>query len=779
MSMEIVRRIACERENSQLIPSKPRDERQRLRLWGLYELLVVLRIILTLNIQTGWIHQDEFSNSLETVAGDYFDLQVFKSPGFNATFPTRSVTLHHATVYFPYLICNYFLSYTHPIGKELIPNAKLLLLIPRLFNVLMSFFVDYLLVKFLELNDVTNKPTKEKCEQQQTQRLEGGIQNDQNGRSSSSSTSHSTNGNGRGSRNSTQDEGSSSTNASDESNDSSSITTKDYSIQLVTFSSSQVLLVFVTRTHPSSLNLLLFASLLYLVSESFYSYDSYIPILEKYKKAQTPLERVQYLREMKKTKYSCIHKLNLITLIIVIGLFNDPEFFLSYACIPLFFYMQRGISHPLIGMKYFHARIFAFIAYFFLFSIPFILWDSFYFGKLCLNDFRTLNISPESFVATPVNYFAMKDSPFRDLAAYPKIFVMYLLLFNVLGVMGLVSFLKELYDIFFAEWRHKPNMDSHWTFMNCSLFLPLFFLIRGNGLNTSPFDLVPLIFPLVYMHGHKIPLVSRFSYKIGFSWFLCNILGVLFWGYVSQGGIITSFLDLYDKLVPIRFNETHVDITFSQMSAIPPTFILVIPSKWKTVVEKPEMPWDDLSINGDDLPHNLYKTVLKLESTNKVRVFHTGVSPLPMSHLERDLKRLMVSQDEVGDKHRVSFLLIPYAYGRESEETFKYLKPVHVKTYWNHIYMGNLNEECNGCNYFQFGLSLYKIDKMREYRDFKSTNRSKSASSLANITEVEDKLMTMFKFQDTFYEFVLYIVDLCTAGLTFILFFTSYLVFLT
>lgn len=695
------------------------------------------------------------------------------------------MALLHTTIYFPYLIFNYFLSYNHPIGKELIPNAKLILLIPRLFNVALSFFVDYLLVKFLELNDIHNRPTQEETEQQ-SDRLEGDVQNDResngngnqqnntNNTSSSSQASSSNNEHGPASQ-SSNNQTNSANNAYNETKESPSINTKDYSIQLVTFSSSQVLLVFATRTHPSSLNLLLFASLLYLVSESFHSFDTYIPLLEKYKKSQTPLDKVHYLREMKKTGYSCIRSLNWITFIIVTGLFNDPEFFLSYACIPLFFYMQRGISHPLIGMKYFHARIFTFLTFFFLFSVPFILWDSIYHGRLSFHDVRTLNINPDSFVVTPVNYFATKDSPFRDLSAYPKIFVMYFLLFNVLGLMGIVSFLKELYDIFFAEWRHKPNLDSHWTFLNSSLFLPLFF-----GMNVSPFDLIPLIFPLVYMHGHKIPLVSRFSYKIGFTWFLCNILGILFWGYISQGGIVSSFLDLNDKLVPIRFNDTHVDITLSQMSAIPPCFILTIPKTWKTI-HSLKMPWDDdlTGSNGDGLPHNLYKTVLKLESTNKVRVFHTGVSPLPMSHLERDLKRLVMSQDEMDQKHRVSFLLIPAAFGRESEEIFTFLKPVHVKTYWNHIFMGNLNEESNGNSYMQFGLSLYKLGREKDHSSYKSTNNTKRSAFLANITQEDDKFLNMFKFQDTFYDFLLYLADLFTAGLTFILFFTSYLVFLT
>lgn len=69
MKLDIVRRIACEHNNSGLVPVEPRNAVQGLRLKKLYELLVVLRIILTLTLQTGWIHQEEFTNSLEVIAG--------------------------------------------------------------------------------------------------------------------------------------------------------------------------------------------------------------------------------------------------------------------------------------------------------------------------------------------------------------------------------------------------------------------------------------------------------------------------------------------------------------------------------------------------------------------------------------------------------------------------------------------------------------------------------------------------------------------------------------
>jgi len=65
MKLAIVHRIACEKHNSALVRAEPRNAVQGIRLKKLYELLVVLRILLTLNLQSGWIHQDEFHSTLE------------------------------------------------------------------------------------------------------------------------------------------------------------------------------------------------------------------------------------------------------------------------------------------------------------------------------------------------------------------------------------------------------------------------------------------------------------------------------------------------------------------------------------------------------------------------------------------------------------------------------------------------------------------------------------------------------------------------------------------
>ncbi|XP_063240991.1 GPI mannosyltransferase 4 [Bacillus rossius redtenbacheri] len=64
-------------------------------------ILASLRIILTLLPQSGYIHPDEFFQSVEVVAGDVFDLEVSRPWEFNTTFPVRSAAVLYGVVGVP------------------------------------------------------------------------------------------------------------------------------------------------------------------------------------------------------------------------------------------------------------------------------------------------------------------------------------------------------------------------------------------------------------------------------------------------------------------------------------------------------------------------------------------------------------------------------------------------------------------------------------------------------------------------------------------------------
>ncbi|KAK9306616.1 hypothetical protein QLX08_002801 [Tetragonisca angustula] len=82
------------------------------RKMNLYWALVFLRIILTLIPQTGYIHPDEYFQSIEVISGDHFDIDINKPWEFNSTFPIRTVLIPQITVGIPYSILKRLSQYT-------------------------------------------------------------------------------------------------------------------------------------------------------------------------------------------------------------------------------------------------------------------------------------------------------------------------------------------------------------------------------------------------------------------------------------------------------------------------------------------------------------------------------------------------------------------------------------------------------------------------------------------------------------------------------------------
>lgn len=138
-----------------------------------------------------------------------------------------------------------------------------------------------------------------------------------------------------------------------------------------------------------------------------------------------------------------------IATITVIGIFNRPTF-IAFAFIPIFFWLQRSLGSKSVGFGHFHVRIFTFIACGIPTTIFFILVDSFYFGYLTMAEIGNLDISMNNFVVTPLN-FLRYNSNTKNLQNhglhphYLHFIVNIPLLYNVLGVIGLLTFGKMLY----------------------------------------------------------------------------------------------------------------------------------------------------------------------------------------------------------------------------------------------------------------------------------------------------------------------------------------------
>lgn len=133
----------------------------------------------------------------------------------------------------------------------------------------------------------------------------------------------------------------------------------------------------------------------------------------------------------------------------VCGIFNRPTFVL-FAVAPLFYWFQRGLPTKPSFLKDFHMRIFLFIAYCCPVACLFIFADSVYYGHLTWGEMLNYKISFNNFVVTPLNFvkYNLDSSNLSKHGLHPRflhILINVPLLYNVLGISGLLVILKLVY----------------------------------------------------------------------------------------------------------------------------------------------------------------------------------------------------------------------------------------------------------------------------------------------------------------------------------------------
>lgn len=118
-----------------------------------YYLLAALRVVLALLPQPGYIHPDEFFQTIEILAGRIFQLDANIPWEFNVTFPIRSIGVPCITVGVSYNILQALNYFTRQFIGITIISPYTLLVIPRLAICLLSFLVDFSLYKICSTNN--------------------------------------------------------------------------------------------------------------------------------------------------------------------------------------------------------------------------------------------------------------------------------------------------------------------------------------------------------------------------------------------------------------------------------------------------------------------------------------------------------------------------------------------------------------------------------------------------------------------------------------------------
>lgn len=227
----------------------------------------------------------------------------------------------------------------------------------------------------------------------------------------------------------------------------------NYEIRMVALASSFIMLVFGSRTFSNTIEMGLCSLLLYIVAYTMVHSNTVIFqndfLQEKYDAAETTVEKVKVYKMIAALPHHSFNYSWLISTICVAGVFNRPTF-LFFGMPIVFFWLLRGMGTRTISFMDFNLRMAALV----LSAVPslifFITMDSLYFGYLSLSEIHALDIGINNFVVTPLNFVRYNINPENTAQhgihpRYLHILVNIPLLYNILGVVSIFSFVSMIY----------------------------------------------------------------------------------------------------------------------------------------------------------------------------------------------------------------------------------------------------------------------------------------------------------------------------------------------
>ncbi|EDW00642.1 GPI mannosyltransferase 4 isoform X1 [Drosophila grimshawi] len=116
-----------------------------------YFFFAALRLVLVFVPQLGYVHPDEFFQSVEVMTGDHFRLEHTRTWEFNNTMPVRSITLPWALLRVPWSFYEFVAMYVREFWHLELINSYAYLVFPRLIYTLISYSNDYCMYRICRL----------------------------------------------------------------------------------------------------------------------------------------------------------------------------------------------------------------------------------------------------------------------------------------------------------------------------------------------------------------------------------------------------------------------------------------------------------------------------------------------------------------------------------------------------------------------------------------------------------------------------------------------------
>ncbi|XP_058836056.1 GPI mannosyltransferase 4 isoform X2 [Topomyia yanbarensis] len=469
--------------------------------------------------------------------------------------------------------------------------------------------------------------------------------------------------------------------------------------RLLTLASSYVLLVYSTRTFTNSVEMAICSMLLYIVSDCMIHSNTVIYqrefLEEKYLKARNYVEKVKLYKLKMSLPSHSLNKCVLMATLCVAGVFNRPTFFL-FGTPLVFHWLLRGMGTKMVSFADFNVRIVVFV----LSSVPalvfFIVVDSLYYGYLTPAELEQLDVGIDNFVVTPLNFIRYNINPENTKQHGVHPYYLHLLvnipiLFNVLGVIAVLSFAVMVYRFASNELTNLPRAQSFVGLMLSAIFFPIFMLSFIN--HQEPRFLLPITLPLILLHAPKLKtgvcssypfkvrsylrdflynyvLSTRASSRYLFQvWYSVNLALTLFYGFIHQGGVYQLAAHL-SRQMDIRSTATHIHLVTSHIYSMPQCF-LDIPST-QTLLVNPE--------NGQ-----------KYRRGKQFFLYEYGSMELP--HLYRKLKLILDINEMKAISNNQKYLLylaIPSSLAEELNDVFHnrttaLIKHTQITVFYPHL----------------------------------------------------------------------------------------------
>jgi phosphatidylinositol glycan class Z len=391
----------------------------------------------------------------------------------------------------------------------------------------------------------------------------------------------------------------------------------DESSVLITFSTSYIAFVYLTRTFSNSIETVLFAILMFLVLKSIKSQyvlnEKFIFDKKNIKKNVSTPKRFR-LFDIYKFNYLA----DLIGLIICIGIFNRPTFII-FAFVPLAYWLFYGLDNCNFTsqmISFFIRRAISLCKLALPASILFVLIDTIYFYEIKnISQLKDAIFIHNKLVITPYNFFQYnsKSDNVKQHGEHPfyqHFLINCFILFgfnHLILIFVFIQFLIQFYIFLskininnssgnnnnynsnsynngqsFTIVKKLKNLISkiYTLFINNTLCFLLFsflfpVLVFSIVKHQEPRFLLPLIVPICLITSHCV-FGDRSYTLFKCLWIIFNILSVIIYGYIHQGGMVSALSHIQKTFTHISNLEIDQHVIFYQ-TYMPPRYLVMAP----------------------------------------------------------------------------------------------------------------------------------------------------------------------------------------------------------